>query len=55
MIPLAEEASKISEPLCKLSKIKNVSGTVELKMDPAIRKLTRELVKLLIVTKPLEE
>jgi DNA repair exonuclease SbcCD ATPase subunit len=38
-----------------LSKIPTVTGTVELKMDPQIRKMARELTALLKEVKPLEE
>ena len=39
----------------EVTKLINVSGVVELKMDPAIRKMSRELTRLLSDIRPLEE
>ena len=54
-IPLAKVASNYKQNYCNLTKIYTVTGTVELKMDPQIRKMARELTSLLKVVKPLEE
>ena len=55
MIPLPKVAGNYKQNYCKLGKILNVSGEIELKMDPAIRKMARELTRLLKMVKPLEE
>ena len=54
MIPLPKIAGDHKKNYCKLGKIMNVTGSIELKMDPAIRKMARELTKLLKNVKPLE-
>jgi hypothetical protein len=55
MIPLPKVAGDYKKNYCKLGSILNVSGSIELKMDPAIRKMARELTRLLKMVKPLEE
>lgn len=55
MIPIPKIAGNYKQNYCKLGQILNVTGSIELKMDPAIRKMARELTRLLKMVKPLEE
>ena len=56
MIPYPKKASNIKNHNFKeVEKLINVSGVVELKMDPSIRKMSRELTRLLSDVRPLEE
>jgi hypothetical protein len=55
VIPVPKVASDHAKNYCKLNEISNTTGSVELKMDPSIRKMARELTKLLKTVKPLEE
>ena len=55
MIPIPRTASNYKQNYCKLGNIMNVTGSIELKMDPAIRKMARELTRLLKNVNPLEE
>ena len=54
-IPSAKVASNHKQNYCNLANIHTTTGVVELKMDPQIRKMARELTSLLKVVKPLEE
>lgn len=55
MIPKPKDASSLKGGLKDIKDLINVTGTVELKMDPAIRKMARELTRLLKNVRPLEE
>lgn len=56
MIPKPKEAASLKgNKLKDIKDLINVNGSVELKMDPAIRKMARELTRLLKNVRPLEE
>jgi len=55
MIPNPKTAGNYKTNYCKLGNIFNISGNIELKMDPAIRKMAREITRLLKMVQPLEE
>lgn len=55
VVPEPSKFTSSKKPSKTIHEIMNVKGSVELKMDPAIRKMARELSKLLTKVKPLEE
>lgn len=55
MIPKPKNALSAKGGIKEVKNLINVSGTIELKMDPAIRKMARELTRLLKNVRPLEE
>lgn len=55
LIPEPKKAYNVKNGVKPISKMVNVTGSIELKMDPAIRKMSRELTRLLKNVRPLEE
>jgi hypothetical protein len=55
MIPLPTTKGSYRKKYNKLGVIYNVEGSIELKMDPAIRKMAREITRITEVVKPLED